>query len=64
MGFISLLFLSTINFFATVLMQVEPSVIITSSKADARMQKVINEYGMSFKEVSLIITECIHIIMY
>lgn len=34
------------HFFAKVLMQVEPSVIITSSKADSKMQKVINEYGM------------------
>lgn len=29
-------------------MQVEPSVIVTSSKADNEMQKVLNEYSMLF----------------
>jgi hypothetical protein len=35
-------------------MQVEPSVIITSSKADNEMQKVLNEYSMLFFKLILV----------
>lgn len=39
------------DLYAAVLMQVEPSVIVTSSKADDEMQKVLNEYSMLFSIV-------------
>lgn len=42
------------DLYDAVLMQVEPSVIITSSKADNEMQKVLNEYSMLFSILSLV----------